>query len=117
MYGNCSNALYARDKARLSLAACWAGIALAAGLPPRARARLGYAYNVLLNPPLDGLRIAGAWLGERVSDALIFILYWVVLGACALAQRAEGTDWLGREAGTGSLFRPREDDGGPGRPY
>lgn len=119
MYGNCSNALYARDKGRLNLGVCWAGLALAALLPPRARARLGYAYNVLLNPPQAGLRIAGAWLSDRVSDVLIFILYWGVLGLCALAQRLEGTDWLGRDLGPGSLFRGRVRDGDDGlrRPY
>lgn len=101
MYGNCSNALYARDKKRLSLAACWAGLALAAVLPPRGRAVLGYLYSALLNPPLAALAVAGAWLSERVSSALIFILYWVVLGPCALAQRLSGADWMG--------VRPRED--------
>lgn len=110
MYGNCSNALYARDKKRLSLAACWAGLAAAALLPPRGRAALGYLYTVLLNAPLASLSVAGAWLSERISGALIFALYWIVLGPCALAQRLSGKDWLGLRAGPGGRFLPRAAD-------
>lgn len=121
MYGNCSNALYARDKKRLSLAACWAGLALAAPLPPRGRAALGYLYSALFNAPLVCLAVGGAWLGDRLSSVLIFVLYWVVLGPCALAQRLSGTDWLGVRLGEGGRFSRRladEDNSDDlGRPY
>lgn len=110
MYGNCSNALYARDKKRLSLAACWAGLALAAPLPPRGRAALGYLYSALLNPPQACLSVGGAWLGERIAGVLIFVLYWVVLGPCALAQRLSRADWLGARPGQGSRFSGRLAD-------
>lgn len=108
MYGNCSNALYARDKKRLNLAACWAGLALAAALPPRGRAALGYAYSVLLNAPRAALNISGAWLSDRLAGALIFLLYWVVLGPCALAQRLAGKDWLGASPDRDGCFSPRD---------
>ena len=121
MYGNCSNALYARDKKRLSLAACWVGLAAAALLPARLRAGLCLLYTGLLNPPLDTLRILGAWLSDRVARVLIFVLYWVVLAPCALAQRLSGEDWLGQRPKTGSFFTPRaacdDDDADLRRPY
>ncbi|OGR47846.1 MAG: hypothetical protein A2X37_05230 [Elusimicrobia bacterium GWA2_66_18] len=110
MYGNCSNALYARDKKRLSLAVCWAGLAVAAPLPPRGRAALGYLYSALLNPPLAALSVGGAWLSERLSSVLIFLLYWAVLGPCALAQRLSGRDWLGLRPGPGGRFTARLAD-------
>ncbi len=110
MYGNCSNALYARDKKRLSLAASRAGLAAAALLPPRGRVALGYLCSALFNAPLAVLSVAGARLSERLSAALIFALYWAVLGPCALAQRLSGKDWLGFRPGPGSRFRPRAAD-------
>jgi hypothetical protein len=67
------------------------------------------------------LRILGAWLSDRVAGVLIFLLYWVVLAPCSLAQRMSGEDWLGQRPRTGSFFTLRaaldDDDADLRRPY
>lgn len=97
-----------RAKQPISLLSAHVVTFIAAILPVRLRVVFTFIVNFFYNNVYASARLAVAFLGRAFLSALIFLVYWLVIGPSALLVQLMGYDYLREKPREGSLWELKE---------
>jgi hypothetical protein len=98
----------ARPKGRLSYLSALVITRLGAALPSGLRIRFTFVLNFIYNHVLASARMGSALAARALTQTLIFLVYFLVVGPLSLIARLMRHDYLGTAERPGSFYRERE---------
>lgn len=96
------------EKKQLSLASSMIGCALALGMPHRARIYFTFFLNFIHNRLSDTVKIVLVIINTVIAQILIFIVYFLVMGICAVFARISRRYCLTQPRIKDTYFRDKE---------
>lgn len=98
----------AKPKGRLSYLSALLITRVGSLLPSRLRIRFTFILNFVYNHFLASARMGSAFAARALTQTLIFLVYFLVVGPLSLLARLLGRDYLGTADRPGSFFQERE---------
>lgn len=98
----------AKPKGRMSYVSALVITRLGAVLPSGLRIRFTFVLNFVYNHVLASGRMGSAFVARALTQTLIFLVYFLVVGPLSLLARLMGRDFLSTADRPGSFFHARE---------